>query len=203
MRFAFRALILVTALAFSSAAFADSFSGTAVFNDLNNPNTNDVVFTGTFDHPSFNFSGGNGTVYPNFLTITASTTQGGNGQISGTDTLSIVLSFVLPDSQNNPMSGTGTITGHTNNAAGTISWDDTTILFADGSSLLAHLPTFSFSAADISSGKTAVVGGNLTLTVMTDGVPTTTATAPEPASLALMGTGVLAAASALRKRIKA
>lgn len=202
MRFAFRAFILVTALAFSSAAFADSFSGTAVFNDLNNPNTNDVVFTGTFANPSFSFSGGNGFVYSNFLTITASTNQGGNGVISGTDTLSIVLSFVLPDSQNNPVNGTGTITGHTNNAAGTISWDDATILFADGSSLLAHLPTFSFSAADISNGKTAVVGGNLNLTVTGDR-SITTATAPEPASLALMGTGVLAAASALRKRIKA
>ncbi len=202
MRFSLRALVLVFALAISSASFADTFSGTAVFNDTNNPNTNDVVFTGTFANPSFSFTGGSGFVYSNFLTITASTTQGGNGIVTGNDTLAVVLNFVLPDPQNGSLTGTGTITGHTNNAAGTITWSDTTITFSDGSTLLAHIPDFSFSSANISDGKTATVGGNLDLTVTGDRT-ITTATAPEPSSIALMSTGVLAAASALRRRIKA
>ena len=201
MRFSLRAFVLVSALALSSASFADSFSGSAVFNDTNNPNTNDVVFTGSFANPTFSFTGGAGFVYSNFLTITASTTQSGNGEISGTDTLSIVLNFLLPDTSNGSVNGTGTITGHTSDADGTITWNDATITFSDGSSLLAHLPNFSFDSANLRNGGTTTIGGNLDLTVMADrsrdGDPSPV---PEPGSLALMGTGVLAAASALRKR---
>jgi|KBSMisStaDraftv2_1062788.scaffolds.fasta_scaffold268775_2 hypothetical protein len=205
MRFSLRAFVLVSALALSSASFADSFSGSAVFNDTNNPNTNDVVFTGSFASPTFSFTAGAGSVFSNFLTITATTTQGGNGTISGTDNLSVVLSFILPDVSTGSLNGTGTITGHVNNAAGTISWNDTTITFSDGSSLLAHIPDFTFSSVNLSNGGKATTGGNLDLTVMADQTTRNidTATAPEPSSIALMGTGVLAAASALRKRFAA
>jgi hypothetical protein len=172
-----------------------------VFNDTNNPNTNDVVFTGYFANPSFSFSGGTGFVYSNFLTITASTTQGGNGTITGTDTLSVVLNFLLPTPQNGSVSGSGTITGHTSNADGTITWSDSTITFSDGSSLLAHIPDFTFSSANLRDGRTTTIGGNLDLTVLTDQTRQDPPSVPEPSSIALMGTGVLAAASALRKRL--
>jgi hypothetical protein len=201
MRLSLRALVLVSALGLSSASFADSFSGTAAFNDTNTPNTNDVVFTGSFATPSFTFSGSTGYVYSDFLTITASTTQGGNGVITGNDTLSVVLNFVLPDASGGSLDGTGTITGHTNNANGTITWSDTTITFADGSSLLAHIPDFTFSAANLRDGGTTAIGANLDLTVLTDQTQTGTNPVPEPGSIALLGTGVLAAGSALRKRL--
>ena len=101
------------------------------------------------------------------------------------------------------MSGTGTITGHTSNAAGPITWDDKIINFSDGSSLLAHIGDFTFSSVNLRNGGTAVVGGNLDLTVLTDAtVQQNTPAVPEPSSIALMGTGVLAAASAIRKRVR-
>ena len=203
MKSLFRSLVALSALALSGAAYADTFSGTAVFSDLNNPNTNDVVFTGSFANPSFSFSGGAGTIYSNFLTITASTTQGGNGQIQGSDQLSVVLNFTLPNANGDSVSGTGTITGNTSNASGTITWNDAIINFSDGSSLLAHIPDFTFSSANLRDGRTTTIGGNLDLTVQTDAtVQTTTPAVPEPSSIALMGTGVLAAAGAIRRRIR-
>ena len=205
MRFSLRAFVLVSALALSSASFADSFSGSAVFNDLNNPNSNDVTFTGIFDNPNFTFTRSATQTYSNALHITVSNTSGNNGSLTGTDALSVVLTFVLPDPGNGSLTGSGTITGQASHADGTVTWNDATINFADGSSLLAHLPNFTFSDVSLKNGGTFTVTENLDLTVMADQTTRNidTATAPEPSSIALMGTGVLAAASALRKRFAA
>src|SRR5579862_5034692 len=119
MRQLFRSLVVLSALALPAAAFADTFTGQAVFSDLG-PNNNPVSYAGVFDSSSFSFSGTTNDTFADFLKITLSNVSGDNGDMSGTDNLSVVLTFTAPDSKNGTISGSGTVSGQANKADGTI-----------------------------------------------------------------------------------
>jgi hypothetical protein len=203
MGLSIRSLVLVSALALPIAAHADTFAGSAVFTD--STTTNDITFTGSFQNPTFNFTGGTNFVYSDSLAITASSSQGGNGNINPMppdDVLSILLTFTSPNGTTGTVNGSGTITGHVSAATGEIDWTPTTINFTDGSQLLASILNFNFSGADLSGDKTVTLTGPLDLTVVTDGSLKSTSPAPEPGSIALLSTGLLAAAGAVRRKLR-
>ncbi len=189
---------LGTALLGSQAIYAETFAGSASFTDLG-PNTNKVSFTGVFDDPSFSFSGGTGYVYTDNLNITgydlnlADKTQSDNLQVS--------LTFTLPSPENGTIGGTGTITdtfyGFFWADSDTITWSSNnpaTVNFADGSQLSVYIADASFGGFD---GVSWSCDDPVTFTVTNVGA------APEPGSLALLGTSILGGAGILRRRLRA
>jgi hypothetical protein len=188
---------LGTALLGSQAIYAETFAGSASFTDLG-PNTNKVSFTGVFDDPSFSFSGGVGDVYTDNLNITgydlnlADKTQSDNLQVS--------LTFTLPSPETGTIGGTGTITdtfyGFFWADSDTITWSNNnpaTINFADGSQLSVDIANASFGGFD---GASWSCDDPVTFTITNVGA------APEPGSLALLGTSILGGAGLLRRRFR-
>lgn len=193
MRHLLRSLTVLSALALPlAAAHADTFTGTAGFADTSSAFNNFASFSGVFAHSPFTFSGPVGTVYTDQLTITSSggTFLGG----TATDNIAVTVSFSAPNGATGGFTGTGSdeasFLGILNED--TINWSSNsqTIHFTDGSSVLLSLPDFSFDG-----GSNPLSGReNLTITVLT--APT-----PEPSSIALLGTGILGAAGAIRRRL--
>jgi hypothetical protein len=195
-----KALILCalgTALLGSQVAKADSdtFAGSASFTDTSSILNNTVYFTGTFDNPNFSFTGGPGTTYTDNLTINSidlallDKTQ--------TDGVQISLTFNLPDVENGNIGGSGSVTdtflGIFYLDSNTIDWtsnDPATINFGDGSQLLVSVPDVTFFGFD---------GGSQGCDPVTF---TVTSAAPEPGSLALLGTSILGGAGLFRRRFK-
>lgn len=189
---------LGTAILGSQAIHAETFAGSASFADLG-PNSNKVSFTGVFVNPSFSFSGSVGDAYTDHLHITgydlnlANKTQSDNVQVS--------LTFTLPSSEHGTIGGTGTITdtfyGFFWADSDTITWstnNPATINFADGSQLSVDIANATFGGFD---GFSWSCDDPVTFTVTNVGA------APEPSSLALLGTSILGAAGVLRRRFRA
>jgi hypothetical protein len=184
---------LGTALLGSQIAKAETFSGSASFSD-NGPSNNGVNFTGQFADPNFSFSGGVGTTYTDDLTIYA--TDVNLNDTTKTDSLAVSLTFTLPSAETGSIGGSGSITdtflGLFYYDSDTIVWstnNPATINFADGSQLSVDIANASFAGID---------GGSLDCS---DPVTfTVTNVAPEPGSLALLGTSILGGAGLLRRR---
>ena len=187
---------LGTALLGSQAIYAENFAGSASFTDLG-PNTNKVSFSGVFDNPNFSFSGNVGDTYTDDLTITgydlnlADKTQA--------DDLAVSLTFTLPSAESGTIGGTGSITdtfyGFFYADTDTITWstnNPATINFADGSQLSVDIADATFGGFN---GFSWTCSDPVTFTVTAD--PT-----PEPGSLALLGTSILAGAGVLRRRLR-
>jgi hypothetical protein len=177
----------------SVRANAETFAGSATFVD-NGPNNNNVSFTGTFDQPNFSFSGGTGSVYTDNLTIDSADLN--LLDKTQTDSVQISLTFTLPSAESGSIGGSGTITdtflGLFYADSNTIVWstnDPATINFADGSQLLVSVPDVTFYGID---------GGSQGCDPVTF---TVTNAAPEPGSLALLGTSILGGAGLLRRRL--
>lgn len=182
----FRCLTL-SALILPLIASAESFSGTGSFTDTSGQN-NDLSFTGVLGQSTFNFSGSDGYVYTDGLTVTATDSDCQQHCSPNDGSVSITFNLTAPS----PASATftGDVTGHT------IHWDSNvrTITFGDGWSLLIALPDLNLHGWQ---AETTLSGSeDVTMTVIDP-----PAAAPEPSSLALLGTGILGAAGLLRRKL--
>jgi hypothetical protein len=185
-----------SALSLPLVAPAETVSGSAVFTDTSGVN-NGYSFTGVFDHPTFNFSGGDGFVYTDNLTITAVDVDCHRNCNADADNIAVTLTFTLPNSATASFAGTGDVTFHGLWNGSTIDWsgNSRTITFSDGWSLLITLEDFTFTdlAWEPLSGT-----DNVTMKLSGPAAPT-----PEPSSLALLGTGILGTAGMLRRKLSA
>ena len=195
MRHLLRSLAALSALVLPLAAHADTFAGSASFSDTSSPLNNYTLFTGSFAQPTFHFTGATGTTYTDTLLVTASNIDflsiGSNS-----DSVSVSILFTSPNAAASGFGGTGTdvetygiFTGYHNHNS--IDWTSNTqtVHFNDGSSMLLSLPDFTFGGGgDPISGVE-----DLTMTV-------TSSPVPEPSTFALLGTGILGAAGAVRRR---
>jgi hypothetical protein len=191
MKNLFRCLAL-SALALPLIASAESFTGTGSFTDTSGQN-NDLSFAGLLGQSTFTFSGGDGYVYTDGLTVTATDSDCQQNCSPNTGSVSITFNLTSP---NPAVPGGGTVTFTGDVDGHTIHWDSTarSISFNDGWSLLIALPDLNLHGWQ---GETTLSGSeDVTMTVIDP-----PAAAPEPSSLALLGTGILGAAGLVRRKL--
>lgn len=192
MRHLLRSIIALSALALPFAAHADTFSGTATFSDISNSHNNTTNFSGVFEHSPFSFSGGVGTTFHDDLTITTSGAPLGLFA-SNRDRVAVSINFTSPNLVQSGFAGTATdiaiFDGIFNGTD--IDWNSNrhVVRFTDGSSVRLDLPNFSYVGLFSPFSGTE----DLTITVLT-------AATPEPSGIALLGTGLLGAVGAARRR---
>jgi hypothetical protein len=191
MKTLFRCLAL-SALVLPLIASAESVSGTGSFTDTSGQN-NDLSFTGVLGQSTFNFSGGDGYVYTDGLTVTATDSSCQQNCTPNDGSVSITFNLTSP---NPAVPGTGAVTFTGDVTGHTIHWDSNvrTITFGDGWSLLIALPDLNLHGWQ---SETTLSGSEDVTMTVTD----PPAAAPEPSSLALLGTGILGAAGLIRRKL--
>ncbi len=185
-------------LAIAGAAHATTISGSAMFADTTNQNdlTVQSAFNGT-GHNGDNFSvnatvGGSAVSYNDFLTLGASISS--DDQQTVTDNISVTFAITEPGTGNGSLGGgvtedqtvTGRFDQHTSDA-GSVTWDNPlTIELSNGDDLIINLSDASLTSSHPCDSD---VCGNVNATFqLTDPSP---APVPEPATLALLGGGLL------------
>jgi hypothetical protein len=191
MKNLFRCLAL-SALALPLIASAESFTGSGSLTDTSGQN-NDLSFTGLLSQPTFSFSGGDGYVYTDGLTVTAVDSECQRNCSANDGSVSITFNLTSPNPAI-PGGGAVTFTGDVNGH--TIHWDSNvrSITFSDGWSLLIALTDLNLQGWH---SETTLSGSeDVTMTVVDPPVA-----APEPSGLTLLGTGIFAAAGLIRRKL--
>jgi len=189
----FRSLFIALAVVAVSAgvARADEYVGTASFTDKNAGGAAD------FTAPDANIdqTDPNGITVQDFLVV--STTDTATKTNTQNDNLVLTFKFTEPNKITDKEDGTGTeivtISGKTDLTTGVIDWDNDGVIdidFTDGSVLDIAL---SFDPLD---SIFVTTDGNQDLTLAYNA----TFTVPEPASLAIIGGGLLGLAALRRRR---
>jgi hypothetical protein len=194
------------ALAVVQAAHADTVKGTASFQDTSSGNLLAVFATGTGSFTETNvFVNGSSKTDHNFLTLYSYIAS--DQTMTETDNISMNFDITLPGSGGGDLGGTATeeqtqIFGLLDYDTGTVTWSNPlSILLSNGDVLSISLEDVtlqnsSFLNPCAGADDCANVDATFTLT-------DPPAAAPEPGSLALLGTSILGGAGILRRRFRA
>jgi hypothetical protein len=177
----------------AGAAHATPFLGTVTFTDDTPGNA--LNLEATSQHISFDQTAGGVFNMPTLLTIQSTDTS--DSTDTTTDTITVTFDFTHPSAGTGNTSGTGSeavlsVSGTVFARTGFIVWNNpSTITFDDGAILSVSLTDATLG------GSGATLSANVGATFADIQDPTAV---PEPMSIALLGTGVLGMASAIRRR---